>query len=144
MRTNDLVREELTILRDTILANDGTNVATWAFGRKVDQLIGEFYDDIGEVTALSLGDILDLFLIKVLYVNRKSRDAQTLMYLGRMLEGYLKLGDLSWLTAYMSDLERDTAVPGGVFRTLFEAYRDRKSTRLNSSHIQKSRMPSSA
>ena len=38
--------------------------------------------------------------------------------------------------------------PGPVYARLFEAYQrakaDRKSTRLNSSHIQKSRMPSSA
>ena len=32
----------------------------------------------------------------------------------------------------------------GAERELLERYRDRKSTRLNSSHIQKSRMPSSA
>jgi hypothetical protein len=123
MHAGELLHEELALLRETILANDGANVASSAFARKVDQLIGEFYDDIGEVTALSLSDILDLFLIKVLYVNRKSRDAQTLMYLGGMLERYLKLGDLTWLTAYMSDLERDTSQPGGPFKTLFEAYR---------------------
>ena len=31
-----------------------------------------------------------------------------------------------------------------AFEALVERYKDRKSTRLNSSHIQKSRMPSSA
>ena len=33
---------------------------------------------------------------------------------------------------------------GGYLRVLKAGFRDRKSTRLNSSHIQKSRMPSSA
>ena len=36
------------------------------------------------------------------------------------------------------------ALPTGVHFKLIEAVADRKSTRLNSSHIQKSRMPSSA
>ena len=40
-------------------------------------------------------------------------------------------------------LEIDYSVsPGGV--NAFEVYEDRKSTRLNSSHSQQSRMPSSA
>ena len=37
-----------------------------------------------------------------------------------------------------------SAIEGNGFRTLREGEQDRKSTRLNSSHIQKSRMPSSA
>ena len=36
------------------------------------------------------------------------------------------------------------AVHTGVFGNCMTGYEDRKSTRLNSSHIQKSRMPSSA
>ena len=34
--------------------------------------------------------------------------------------------------------------PAGWWKGMFKANTDRKSTRLNSSHIQKSRMPSSA
>ena len=90
-----LMAEDIAILRETIRANDGENVATSVFARKVDQLISDFYDDIGELTELRLADILDLFLIKVLYVNRRSRDAETLSYLGRMMERYLQAGELS-------------------------------------------------
>jgi hypothetical protein len=127
MRDSSLVREDIGILRETIRANDGSNVATGAFARKVDQLISDFYDDIGELTDLRLGDILDLFLIKVLYVNRRSRDAETLTYLGRMMERYLRAGELALGTRshlpYLSDLMDETANPSGRFQSLFEAYR---------------------
>ena len=46
MRAGELLAEDLGILRETIRANDGANVATAAFARKVDQLISDFYDDI--------------------------------------------------------------------------------------------------
>ena len=38
----------------------------------------------------------------------------------------------------------ETNLLGNVYFTNFFLWQDRKSTRLNSSHIQKSRMPSSA
>jgi hypothetical protein len=128
MRAGELLAEDLGILRETIRANDGANVATAAFARKVDQLISDFYDDIGELTALSLGDIVDLFLIKTLYVNRHSRDAQTLTYLGRMLERYLLASELSvnrsgGMMPYLTDLMEETAHPSGAFQNLFDAYR---------------------
>lgn len=127
MRDSSLVREDIDILRETIRANDGSNVASSTFARKVDQLISEFYDDIGELTDLRLGDILDLFLIKVLYVNRRSRDAETLTYLGRMMERYLRAGELALGTRshlpYLSDLMDETANPSGRFQSQFEAYR---------------------
>ena len=37
-----------------------------------------------------------------------------------------------------------SAYPTGFLRGFFQGQRDRKSTRLNSSHIPKSRMPSAA
>lgn len=127
MRETEIVREEIALLRDTIRANDGENVATGAFARKVDQLISDFYDDIGELTALQLGDILDLFLIKVLYVNRRSRDAETLTYLGRLLERYLVGSELvlnpgpGGHLPYLSDLLQELANPSGQFGSPFEA-----------------------
>jgi hypothetical protein len=124
----ELLGEEVEILRETIRANDGSNVATGAFARKVDALIGAFYDDIGELSAIQLSDILDLFLIKVLYVNRGSRDAETLAYLGRMMERYLQTGEMALGPSgghipYLSDLMEETAHPSGPFQNLFEAYR---------------------
>jgi hypothetical protein len=127
MRDATLVREDIEILRETIRANDGANVASGPFARKVDQLISDFYDEIGELTELRLGDILDLFLIKVLYVNRRSRDAETLTYLGRMMERYLRVGEMSLgkrsHLPYLSDLMDETANPSGRFPSEFEAYR---------------------
>jgi len=128
MRHADLVHEDIGILRDTIRANDGANVANGAFVRKVEQLINDFYDDIGELTELRLGDILDLFLIKVLYIDRRSRDSETLAYLGRLLERYLltdelSLGEGKGHLPYLSDLMEETANPSGTFATPFEAYR---------------------
>ena len=127
MRDLDLVREDIAILRDAIRANDGENIATSAFARKVDQLISDFYDDIGELAGLQLGDILDLFLIKVLYVNRRSRDAETITYLGQLMERYLSSGELNLGTGshlpYLSDLLEETATPSGNFAGKFETYR---------------------
>lgn len=128
MANTELLAREIAELRETIRENDGTNVANWRFGRKVDQLISDFYDEIGELTALRLSDILDLFLIKVLYVERKSRDADTLQYLGRLLERYLhtsdmRLGGGRGFMPYLSDLMEETANPSRTQQNLFEAYR---------------------
>lgn len=124
----ELLTQEIAGLRETIRAHDGANVATSAFVRKVDQLISDFYDDIDELTALRLGDILDLFLIKALYVNRRSRDAETLTYLGRLLERYLQASELSLgpgrgFLPYLTDLMEETAHPSGAYQNAFEAYR---------------------
>lgn len=78
---------------------------------------------------MKLSDILDLFLIKVLYVDRRSRDAETLAYLGRMMERYLQAGELSLggqhrqFLPYLSDLMEETSHPGGTYQNEFEAYR---------------------
>ncbi len=112
----DLLGEEIAILRETIRANDGSNVANRAFVRKVDELITAFYDDIGEFTALSLTDILDLFLIKVLYVNRASRDAGTLEYLSDLLGRYLLTSSMDLgqgIVPYMTDFMVKTAETRG-------------------------------
>lgn len=128
MPGSDLLAEDIGTLRETIRANDGSNVASGPFARKVEQLIGDFYEDIGELTDLRLVDILDLFLIKVLYVNRRSRDAETLTYLGRLMERYLQAGELSLgpqqgYLPYLSDLLEETANPSGAHQNQFEAYR---------------------
>ncbi len=128
MKQAELIAEEIGILRETISANDGANVARGPFARKVEQLISDFYDDVGELTALRLSDIVDLFLIKVLYVERQSRDAETLWYLGRLLERNLLASEMSLgpggrVTPYLSDLMEETAHPSGAHQNHFEAYR---------------------
>ena len=109
------ISEDIANLRDTIRANDGANVANGAFVRKVDELLSAFYDDIEELTALSLTDILDLFLIKVLYINRGSRDLAALEYLRDLLSRYLFASALhlgKGIVPYMSDLVTATAGTG--------------------------------
>jgi hypothetical protein len=128
MARADLLAEDIDILRETIRANDGANVANRAFARKVDQLISHFYDDIGELTHLRLSDIIDLFLIKVLYVERQSRDASALAYIGQLMERYLRASDLALgpgkgFLPYLSDLMEETAHPSRTQQNLFEAYR---------------------
>ena len=49
---------------------------------------------------------------------------------------------MSAVAIYKSGLENDLVLPAENVEPRW--YADRKSTRLNSSHIQKSRMPSSA
>ena len=122
----DVIAEEIETLRETIRANDGANIARGPFARKVDQLIRDFYDDIGELTALRLSDILDLFLIKVLYVDRGSRDAATLEYLGELLGRYLQTGTMSLpgggFVPYLGDLLSYEA-EGRPRHRAFETYR---------------------
>lgn len=130
MASIDLLQREVRELRETIRANDGTNVATTPFVSRVDRLLESFYDDIGTVQTWRLADVLDLFLIKVLYVNRRSRDAETLGYLGRMLERYLRTSELrsggsktGSFIAYLSDLMEEAERPSGRFQNQFEACR---------------------
>jgi hypothetical protein len=112
-----------------IVDHDGANAASAAFARRVDELIGVFYDDIGEITTVSTHTLFKLFVIKVLYVERSSTDAAVVDYLGRLLERYLDAREL-FPTAqhgrlsvyYLSDLLRETEHPGRV-QNLFEAYR---------------------
>jgi hypothetical protein len=123
-----LLAEEIEILRETIRANDGANVASGAFTRRVDQLISAFYDDIDHISGVSLEDILDLFLIKVLYVERHSRDAGTLSYLGRMMRRLLRTSELDLngrgaIVPYLTDLLQEASRPGVTAQSLFESYR---------------------
>ena len=116
-------------LKDVITQHDGTNVANRAFVRRVDDLISLFYDDIGEITTVPTSTLFDLFVIKVLYVERASTDAAVVDYLGRLLDRYLYTADLfsqsesgSLSLFYLSDLLEEMARVED-FKGLFEAYR---------------------
>jgi hypothetical protein len=116
-------------LKDEIVRNDGRNIAGRTFTKRVDDLVSHFYDDIGEITQLSTRSLFDLFVIKVLYVERRSTDAGVLDYLGWLLERYLFTHELFPLERegrrtffYFSDLIEETRHPVH-FQNLFEAYR---------------------
>ena len=116
-------------LKREIDEHDGANVAGAAFAGRVDELISVFYDDIGAITTVSTRDLFDLFVIKVLYVERSSTDAGVVDYLGRLLERYLDVRELfpadpreRLSLTYFSDLLRETG-SRGRFQNAFEAYR---------------------
>ncbi len=124
-----VLEERVQEIREVIRAHHGANVADAVLVRAVDDLISVFYDDIGEITNISLRTLFDLFLIKVLYVGRRSTDADILDYLGEMLTRYLYTRELfpgavaERLTPlYFSDLMDETK-RAARFQNLFEAYR---------------------
>ena len=109
---------------------DGKNVADATFARRVEDLISVFYDDIGEVRYISLKSLFDLFLVRCLYVNRHSTDANVLDYLSDVLTRFLwsrelfpsmGLGGRSYVDLLTTLLQetRDRL----AFQNLFEAYR---------------------
>jgi hypothetical protein len=116
-------------LKAIIASNDGRNVADSRFTRAVDDLISAVYDDIGQIKDASTRALFDLFVIKVLYVGRRSRHADVLDYLGRLLDTYLYTRELfppgpdgTPQRMYFSDMldEHKTATR---FQNMFEAYR---------------------
>lgn len=128
----DAVRE----LKQVIETHDGVNVADRAFARRVDELIGAVYDDIGEIMVVPSRTLFDLFVIRVLYVERQGRDARVIDYLGRLLENYLYTRELFPFTRggklslyYLSDLLQETQ-GRARFQNLFEAYRKYGDTSL--------------
>lgn len=122
------VGAQIEALKRVIEENDGRNVVDTLFARNVDRLLSVFYDDIGEIKTIRLQRLFELFLIKALYVNRRSTDAQVLTYLADMMSRFLwsrellpgataaHLGDL--LTALIEESQDRTH-----FQNLFEAYR---------------------
>lgn len=115
-------------VKQIVAENDGLNVADSRLSREVDSLISVFYDDIGEIKSISLKSLFDLFIIKCLYVNRGSRDAQVIDYLSRMLANFLFARELlpmgmgieqqrDLLLSLLEESEERS------FQNLFEAYR---------------------
>ncbi len=127
----DTLGAEVRELKQEIIANDGRNVADAPFRRAVDELIAVIYDDIGAIVTMPLESVFDLFVIKVLYVDRRSSDASVLDYLGGMLARYLYARELFPFvdasgrpqTFYFSDVLAEMQRGPGRFQNLFEAYR---------------------
>lgn len=116
-------------LKQVIAEHDGANVADARFARRVDELLGAFYDDIGKISRVPSRALFDLFVMKVLYVGRRSTDASVIDYLGELLNRYLFTRELFPLVQggrqvplYLSDL-LDESRRVTHFQNLFEAYR---------------------
>lgn len=123
------IGERVRELKAVIRQHDGRNVADAPFVRAVDSLIDVFYDDIGEIRYVDIQSLFDLFIMKTLYVNRRSTDYEVLDYLGGMLTRYLFTRELfpiargeQRMTFYLSDLMEEIRRPTH-FQNLFEAYR---------------------
>ena len=116
-------------LKDIIAAHDGFNAADRTFARRVEELISAFYDDIAEVARVPSRTLFDLFVIQVLYVERRGTDAGIIDYLGQLLDRYLYTRELFPMTRggkpslfYLSDLLEEMR-QRQHFQNLFEAYR---------------------
>ncbi len=118
-------------LKLQIRRHDGRNVADFAFRRQVDDLISSLYDDIGIILQVPLRSVFDLLVIKVLYVERGSQEADILDYLGDMLTRYLYTRELFPFVGpggrhqpfYFSHLLEEMQRGFTRFQNLFEACR---------------------
>ena len=124
-----MLERRIDALKRIIEAHDGENVADATFRREVDAVVDQFYDDIGRVTTVSARNLFDLFVIKTLYVERRSRDAGVVDYLGGILTRHLYTRELFPMTRgrtpslmYLSDLLAEMRQPVH-FQNLFETYR---------------------
>jgi hypothetical protein len=125
----ETLEDRLGEVKQVIREHHGTNVADSAFARAVDELISVFYDDIGEIKNVALRTLFDLFVIRVLYVGRRSTDADVVDYLGEMLTRYLYTQELFPVlqggrpsALYLSDLLEESRRQTR-FQNMFEAYR---------------------
>ena len=102
----------------------------------------------GKSTTMNILGCLDVpsageFLFKGHHVETLDRDQRALLrrrYLGFVFQGF----NLLSRTSALENVELPLLYRGEDKQTRYDMGIDRKSTRLNSSHIQKSRMPSSA
>jgi hypothetical protein len=83
------LEQRVALLRGAIAERDPRAPDDWRLHREVDELISVFYDDIGTIKSISLRSLFELFLVKVLYVDRGGRDLAVLDYLADMLMRFL-------------------------------------------------------
>jgi hypothetical protein len=124
-----MLEERIRELKAIIAENDGRNAADPRFARAVDDLLSAFYDDIAHVTNLPSRALFDLFVIKVLYVGRRSCHADVIDYLAALLDTFLYARELFPPDAegkpqriYFSDV-LDNERRGQIAGDRFEAYR---------------------
>jgi len=86
--------EAVEKLRAHIRLHHGRNAADVSFRRQVEELISSFYDDIDVIVQIPLRSFFQLLVIKALYVDRASTDADVIDYLSDMLTRYLYAREL--------------------------------------------------
>jgi len=114
-----------------IRLHQGRNAADFAFRRRVEELISSFYDDIDIIVHVPLRSFFHLLVIKALYVDRASTDAEVIEYLGDMLTRYLYTRELFPFLGpggrprpfYFSNLLEEMEQGFRRFQNLFEACR---------------------
>ena len=79
------VETAVQTLKESAAASEGQNIADRAFAREVDSLLNTFYADITELKRIELRSLFDLFLLKALYVDRRSTSIAALDYLGDLM-----------------------------------------------------------
>ena len=89
-RLNTTVQE----LKELAAASEGRNVADVHFRRRVESLLDLFYSDIGEIRRIELASLFDLFLLKALYVERRSTSIEAVSYLGDLMARHLRVRDI--------------------------------------------------
>jgi hypothetical protein len=100
-------------------------LARWHFEHEVDNLLGNFYDDIGTIKLLPLRSLFDLFLLKVLYVGRGDPNTDVLDYLSGLMNRFLLARELMRFNAQYDFLFSllDEIQEKQRFQNLFEASR---------------------
>jgi len=118
------LEQRVAALKDVIARGEQT-VVSRRFEQEVNDLIALFYDDIGTIKLVSLRALFDLFLIRVMYVSRGSRDPAVLDYLSEMLTRFLWTRELvrfnqryDFLFSLLEEMKERSK-----FQNLFEACR---------------------
>lgn len=99
------LERQIEELRTQVVEHEGTNIADSAFAQKVDALIAVFYEDVGEIKAINLKTLFNLFLLKTLYVNRRATSAMVLEYLSEMLFRFLWSREMAFPGANLAKSE---------------------------------------
>jgi hypothetical protein len=123
-----VLEERIAELKQIIAGNDGRNAADARFARAVDELVSAIYDDITRIRELPTRALFDLFVIKVLYVGRRSCYADIIDYLASLLETRMYTSALfpedehgRPRTLYFSDALDEQGM--ARFESRFDAYR---------------------
>ncbi len=124
-----MLEDRVNELKAIIAGNDGRNAADARFARAVDELVSAVFDDIGRILDIPPRALFDLFLIKVLYVGRRTTHADVIDYLGELLgecvytsAAFPHGADGKPRTIYYSDL-LDEEKRSEIWASRFEAYR---------------------